>query len=68
MVWDEYDRELCLQLALATPTVMSWTLLFFAVDALFLESGYRAIAGRWEGVSSVLSSKKGQHETAGERV
>lgn len=65
VVRGECDGEICLNLALATWAVMSWTFLASIAWALFLESGYRVMVGQWKKVSSRFSLKKDQREAVG---
>ena len=59
------DVEICLNVALAMPAVMSWSLPAFIVGAVFLENWYRLIVGLGKSVSSRSSSKKEQREAVG---
>lgn len=62
VVWEKWNGEFCLNLALGTLVVMGWTLLASFVGALFLNSGSAAIAGQWKMVSSRRSQKKERRE------
>ncbi|CAD6593802.1 MAG: hypothetical protein ASARMPREDX12_007677 [Alectoria sarmentosa] len=65
VVRGECDGEICLNLALATWAVMSWTFLASIAWAVFLESGYRVMVGQWKKASSRFSLKIDQREAVG---
>lgn len=65
MVRGNCDAEICFNVALAMPAVMSWSLPAFIVGAVFLENWYRLIVGLGKSVSSRSSSKKEQREAVG---